>query len=132
MSMRICPRRDDAHRCRAAEPRSWKWTMANDGKGTDTGSCGTCLTPGFSPILFLQGIPRSIAVGIPLVVGDHIDVRVSAAVLRIGGADFEYSRRSARFVYQMMPIGIAPLESRAIPRAQSFFAGVGDQPQLAI
>jgi len=89
-------------------------------------------TRAFSPILFLQGIRRSIAVGIPPVVGDHIDVRVSTAVLRVGCADFEYSGGRARFVYQMMTIGIATPERRAISGAQNFFAGVGDQRQLAI
>jgi hypothetical protein len=71
-------------------------------------------------------------VGIAPVVGDHINVRVSAAVLRIGCTNFEYSRRPAGFVYQMMAIGITTPERRAIPSAQGFLAGVCDQRQLAI
>src|ERR1700680_1609354 len=82
--------------------------------------------------LFLNGIRRSIAVGIPSLVGDHIDVRVGATVLRIAGADFEYSSGPARFIDQMMPIGIPTPERGAVPGAQCFFAGVGDERQLTL
>ncbi len=48
--------------------------------------------------LFLQWIRRSIAVGVPPIIGDHIDVRVCATVFRVGCANFEYPGWPARFV----------------------------------
>ena len=42
-------------------------------------------------VLFLQRIRRSIAVGIPSMVGNHIDVRICASILPVACANFEYS-----------------------------------------
>ena len=69
--------------------------------------------------------------GVPSGISDHIDVRVCATVFGVGCANFEYSGWPARFVYQMVAIWIAAPERRTLPGAQSFFAGLGDQRQLA-
>jgi len=50
-------------------------------------------------------------------VGDHIDVRICASVLPVVCADFEYPGWPARFIYQMMAIGITTPERRAVPSA---------------
>jgi hypothetical protein len=71
-------------------------------------------------------------VGIPSVVGDHVDVRVGAPVLRIARADFEYLRGPARFIDQMVAIGITTPERGAVADAQCFFAGVRDEGQLTL
>jgi len=65
--------------------------------------------------------------GVPSGIGDHVDVRVRAPVLSGRCADFEYSGWAARFIDQMMAIGITTPERRAVPGAQSFFTGVSNQ-----
>jgi hypothetical protein len=77
--------------------------------------------------LFLRWIRRSITVGVPPSIGDHVDVRVRATVLPGRCANFEYSGWTARLIDQMMAIGITTPERRAVPDAQCFFAGVSDQ-----
>jgi hypothetical protein len=76
---------------------------------------------------FLRWIRRSITVGVPSSIGDHVDVRVRATVLPGRCANFEYSGWAARFIDQMMAIGITTPERRAVPGAQCFFAGVSNQ-----
>src|ERR1700730_14580198 len=82
--------------------------------------------------LFLQWIRRSIAVGIPSNIGNHVDVRVCATVAWVSCANFKYSGRPPRSIYQMMAVWITAPERRTVPGAQCFFAGVGDQCQLTI
>lgn len=70
--------------------------------------------------------------GVPPIVGNHIDVRVGATVPWVGCANFEYAGWPARFIYQVMAVGISTPERREVPGAQRFFACVGYQRQLAI
>jgi hypothetical protein len=82
--------------------------------------------------LFLQWVRRSVTVGVTPVVGDHVDVRIRATVLRVGCADLEHPRRRIRFIDEVMAVGITPSEGRAVTRAQCFFARIGDERQFAI
>jgi hypothetical protein len=77
-------------------------------------------------------IRRSVAVGVSSNIGDHIDVRVCTAVLRLGCANFQYLCWPTRFVHQVMAIGITTPKRRAVPSSQYFLAGVSDQRQLAV
>jgi hypothetical protein len=72
-----------------------------------------------------------IAVGVAPTISDHVDVRVCAAVLRVGRADFKYPSWSARFIHQVMAVGITTPERRAVAGAQCLLASVGDQRQFA-
>jgi hypothetical protein len=81
----------------------------------------------FRRFLSLRWIRRSIAAGVPSSIGDHVDVRVSATVLSERCANFKYSGRAARFIDEMMAIGIVIPERHAVPGAQWFFAGVSNQ-----
>jgi hypothetical protein len=65
-------------------------------------------------------------VDVPSAFGDHVDVRVRATVLRVGIADLEHLSRPARFIYQVMAVGVATPEGGAIPGAQYLFAVVGN------
>jgi len=82
--------------------------------------------------LLLRWIRCSIAVRIPPNVGDHIDVRVSAPVARVGGANFKHSGWPAGSIDQVMPVGFITPERRAVPGAQCLFTGLSDQRQLSI
>jgi hypothetical protein len=64
--------------------------------------------------------------------GDHIDIRINAAVLRIAVADLEYLGRAAGFIDQVVTIGVAASERGAVSGPQHFLATVGDQCQLAL
>jgi hypothetical protein len=93
--------------------------------------------PGLFPLpprLILQRIRGAIAVAVPrhARLGDHIDVRIDAAILRIAVTDLEYPGRAARFVDEVVAIGVAGSEGGAISGMQHFFATVGDQRQLAL
>jgi hypothetical protein len=63
--------------------------------------------------------------------GDHVDVRIDAAILRIAVSDLEYLSRAARFIDEVVAIGVAGSERGAIAGHQHFVATVGDQCQLA-
>ena len=60
-------------------------------------------------------------------IGDHVDVWVFATVVRIRSSNFKDFGGAARFVYQVMAIGICAPECGAVPGTQRFFAGVRDQ-----
>src|SRR4029077_15208518 len=78
------------------------------------------------------GCPIPMAVARHARLGDHVDVRINAAVLWVGIADLEHLGRPARLVDQMVAIGVAPPEGGAVAGTQHLFAGVGDQRQLAL
>jgi hypothetical protein len=64
--------------------------------------------------------------------GDHIDVRIDTAILRIAVADLEYLSRAARSIDEVVAIWVAASERSAISGPQHFVASVGDQRQLAL
>ena len=64
-------------------------------------------------------------------IGDHIDVRIDAAVSRVRIADFKKLGRMCGSIDQMMTVRIACLERSAIPGTENFLAGVGDESQFA-
>lgn len=70
--------------------------------------------------------------GIPLGIGDHIDIGVDATVLRIRVPNFKYPCGPAGFINQVMAIRIITPERSAVTGAQCFFASVGDQAQLTV
>src|SRR5208283_4665540 len=82
------------------------------------------------PTLLLPWIRRSIAMAIPPVVGDHIEVRVCATVFRVRSANLKHSGWVARFIHQMVTIGITTPERSAVASAQELLACVGYQRQL--
>lgn len=86
----------------------------------------------FGGPLFLQWIRRSVAMGIPSMVCDHIDIRVGASVLPVACADFEYPCRRIRFVHKMVTIRITTPERDAVAGAEGFFPRVGNQCQFSI
>jgi hypothetical protein len=84
--------------------------------------------------LFLQRIRGAIAMAVACHarLGDHIDVRIGAAILRIAVADLEYLGRAARLIDEVVAIGVAASEGGAISGPQHLLAAVGDQRQLAL
>ena len=58
--------------------------------------------------------------------GDHIDIRINAAVLRIAVADLQYLGRAAGFIDEVVAVGVAASERGAISGPQHFLATVGD------
>src|SRR5579862_8100838 len=63
--------------------------------------------------------------------GDQVDVGIDAAVAGIGIADLEHRGGFRRFIDQVVPVGIAGLESGAIARTQRLLAAVADEAKLA-
>jgi hypothetical protein len=64
--------------------------------------------------------------------GDHIDVRIDAAILRIVSADLEYPGSAVGFIDEVVAIGVAASERGAISGLQHFLAAIGDQRQFAL
>jgi len=64
--------------------------------------------------------------------GDHIDVRIHTAILRIAVADLKYLSGAAGFIDEVVAIGVAASERGAISGPQHLVATVGDQRQLAL
>lgn len=64
--------------------------------------------------------------------GDHIDIRIDAAILRIVVSYLEYPGRAARLINEVVAVGVAGSEGGAISRAQHFLAVVCDQRQFAL
>jgi len=64
--------------------------------------------------------------------GNHIDVRIDAAILAIAVADLEYPGRAAGFIDEVVAIGVAVSERGAISGPQHLLATVGDQRQLTL
>jgi hypothetical protein len=87
-----------------------------------------------SPRLFLQRIRGAITVAIArhARLGDHIDIRIDTAILRIAVTDLEYPGRTAGFIDEVVAIGVAGSERRTIAGTQHFLATVGDQRQIAL
>src|SRR5580698_424946 len=81
---------------------------------------------------FLLGVRSSVAVRIAASVGNHVDVRVRAAVLGVARANLEYPRGAGSSVDQVVAIGIAALECRTVPRTQGFLARLRNQDQLTL
>ena len=50
----------------------------------------------------------------PRGIGNHIDVRVGATVLRVACSNFEHRGVPTGFVYQVMAIGFTELERSAV------------------
>ena len=63
----------------------------------------------------------------------HVSVGIDGAVtLRIPGADFENPGVTVRTVHQVMAVGDAGLEGRAVAGRERLFALVGHQDNLAV
>jgi len=111
----------------SSDPIEWRSSLfpPAQGGGADI-TAGICIRP--IPRGSLSNrVRRSIAMEVPWTDGDHVNVRISATILRIGIADLEHLGRFAGFIHQMMAVGVATFESGAVPGAQCFLAGVGDQ-----
>ena len=64
--------------------------------------------------------------------GEHIDVGIDAAILRIAVADLQYPGGAAGFIDEVVTIGVTASECRAISAPQHFLASFGDQREFAL
>jgi hypothetical protein len=77
--------------------------------------------------LFLQPVRGTIAVAVArhARLGDHIDVRIDATILRIAAPDLEYPRRAAGFIDEVVAIRVAASERGALSGPQHLVTTVG-------